>query len=220
VIVERAFLRRLPRSLQRRQIRHLFRRNDPLRRAVNGRVVEEVLQAAMRPGPWERTWNRARVFMTEEEVCFDSPGKERAHPTRGLFPATLPVPSSVFWAGTGQTIAVQQAAREHRDDRRSGKTRILVDADRLSTPLIVRAWQPGDRFQPAGMKGRSKKLQDFFTDSKVPLAARRRVPVVVAPEGIVWIVGYRQDARWEATTATKNRLQLTVTEAATGEGAP
>lgn len=219
-IVERAFLRQLPRSLQRRLVRDLLRRCDPLRRAENVRTVEQVIQAVMSSDTWERTWKTARVLVTEEEVCCGPPRGEVTDRPPDLFPRDLPVPSNVFWAGTGQTIAVQQLAREHMENRETGKTRILVDAERVSAPLIVRAWQPGDRFQPVGMKGRSKKLQDFFTDHKVPLAARRRIPVLVAPEGIVWIVGYRQDARWMATAATRKCLVLTVTGAATGEGAP
>jgi tRNA(Ile)-lysidine synthase len=90
-----------------------------------------------------------------------------------------------------------------------GKDRILVDADRVSLPLMVRNWLPGDRFHPAGMGGHSKKLQDFFTDLKIPVAARSRIPLVVAPEGILWIVGYRQDERWTPTAATKRCLVFT-----------
>jgi tRNA(Ile)-lysidine synthase len=32
--------------------------------------------------------------------------------------------------------------------------------------------------------------------------------VVAAPEGIVWVVGYRQDERWAATAETKVCLLL------------
>jgi tRNA(Ile)-lysidine synthase len=56
------------------------------------------------------------------------------------------------------------------------------------------------------MGGHSKKLQDFFTDLKIPAATRSRIPLVVAPEGILWVVGYRQDARWAPTAATERCL--------------
>ena len=36
-----------------------------------------------------------------------------------------------------------------------------------------------------------KKLQDFFTDSRVPRAWRDRVPLLVSEQGIAWVVGYR-----------------------------
>jgi len=44
--------------------------------------------------------------------------------------------------------------------------------------LYVRRWKFGDRFQPAGMKG-SKKLQDFFTDQKIPQLQREHIPIIV-----------------------------------------
>ena len=74
---------------------------------------------------------------------------------------------------------------------------------------MVRNWLPGDRFYPSGMGGHSKKLQDFFTDLKIPIAVRSRIPLVVAPEGILWVVGYRQDERWASTTTTKRCLVFT-----------
>lgn len=44
--------------------------------------------------------------------------------------------------------------------------------------LFVRGWKPGDRFRPLGLKG-SKKLQDLFTDLKIPRADRNSVPIIV-----------------------------------------
>ena len=36
-----------------------------------------------------------------------------------------------------------------------------------------------------------KKLQDFFTDAKVPRPWRDRVPLLVSAQGIAWVVGHR-----------------------------
>ena len=73
----------------------------------------------------------------------------------------------------------------------------VLDAESMEGPLRVRTRRPGDRFQPLGMS-QSKKLQDFMVDSKVPRAWRDRVPLVVAPGGIAWIVGWRP-AEWART---------------------
>lgn len=56
------------------------------------------------------------------------------------------------------------------------------------TPIFVRPWKAGDRFQPSGMKG-TKKLQDFFTDQKIPKYDRKRIPVVVDGEDQIICVG-------------------------------
>jgi len=59
-----------------------------------------------------------------------------------------------------------------------------------SGPLRVRTWQSGDRFRPKGAPG-SRKVQDWFTDRKIPAARRRELPVVMGGEGeILWIPGF------------------------------
>jgi tRNA(Ile)-lysidine synthase len=56
------------------------------------------------------------------------------------------------------------------------------------------------------MGGRHKKLQDFFADLKIPRRERSRVPLLVAPEGILWVVGYRTDHRFCARSSSGRRL--------------
>jgi len=78
----------------------------------------------------------------------------------------------------------------------------ILDADLFTMELVVRSWAAGDAFRPLGMHGRRKKLQDYFADMKLPRAARRRVPLLVAPEGILWVGGHRPDHRFCATAAS------------------
>ena len=62
---------------------------------------------------------------------------------------------------------------------------------RAKLPLAVRSRQPGDRFNPPGLGGRSKKLQDYLVDRKVPRAERDLLPLVVDDDNrIVWVVGH------------------------------
>ncbi len=83
----------------------------------------------------------------------------------------------------------------------------VMDADTLRWPLVVRSFEPGDRFRPLGTRG-SKKLQDFFTDAKVPRRARRRVPLVCDQEKICWVVGHRLDDRVKVTERTQRILKI------------
>ncbi len=63
-----------------------------------------------------------------------------------------------------------------------------LDARASGTVLTARAWRPGDRMRPLGMAG-TRKVQDIFTDRKVPRALRGRVPIVEGPHGIAWLAG-------------------------------
>ena len=64
--------------------------------------------------------------------------------------------------------------------------------------LVLRTRRPGDRFRPLGAPGH-KKLQDFMVDAKIPASWRDRVPLVVTPRGIAWVVGWRI-AEWSRVT--------------------
>ena len=74
----------------------------------------------------------------------------------------------------------------------------VFDYVKIALPLFVRSRQRGDRFQPAGMAGKSKKLQDYFVDEKVPRLKRAAVPLLCTEQDIIWVVGMRTDARFPA----------------------
>jgi tRNA(Ile)-lysidine synthase len=89
-----------------------------------------------------------------------------------------------------------------------GELRVYLDADRVgSDALTVRAWRPGDRFRPLGM-AREKKLQDVFSDAKVPRAARRRLPIVCSGGRIIWVAGVRIADEFKLTLETQHALAL------------
>jgi tRNA(Ile)-lysidine synthase len=75
--------------------------------------------------------------------------------------------------------------------------------------LFVRAWRPGDRIKPLGMRG-SRKVQDILTDDKVPRDRRNCVPVVECGGEIVWIPGYRIARGWEVPGEDAPAIQLGV----------
>jgi tRNA(Ile)-lysidine synthase len=82
-----------------------------------------------------------------------------------------------------------------------------VDADRLGENLRLRSWADGDWFVPLGMDAR-KKLSDFFVDRKVPVAQKRRIPILVSGSDIVWVCGERLDDRFKMTPETRRALVL------------
>lgn len=112
-------------------------------------------------------------------------------------------PGSIHWPVTRQIIEGTIKETKTIPSRRNDSVAYL-DADRFSHELVVRSWKPGDYFFPYGMGGRRKKIQDFFSDAKVPQAERITVPLVVAPEGILWVGGYRSDHRFRVTEETRH----------------
>jgi tRNA(Ile)-lysidine synthase len=90
-----------------------------------------------------------------------------------------------------------------------GATRLeeYVDADRLRGELRLRSWEEGDWFMPLGM-GTRKKLSDYFIDRKLAVAEKRRIPILVSGDEIVWVCGERLDDRFKLTPSTANVLLL------------
>jgi len=71
----------------------------------------------------------------------------------------------------------------------------------------LRHWLPGDRFQPIGML-QPIKLQDLFTNAKVPRDRRHSLIVAATDqEEIFWVEGLRISERFKLTKNTIRRLQ-------------
>jgi len=212
----------LPVALQRRLVRAILRTYDEEGRASSVRVVESVRRVFLKGRSGARlSLKQALVLLDHGSVRF-SPTieKDHAHETNSgqgkKETLPLPVPSTVYWARTNQQIHVQLMTRRAAGEmgRAPSEGLVLFDADRFSEPLSVRAWEAGDRFSPHGMKGKSKKLQDFFTDMKVARHERGKVPLLVAPEGILWVVGMRQDERFVVRGGTTRCLVVSVSNRA------
>ncbi len=123
------------------------------------------------------------------------------------------VPAQVVWSLTGQTMNVSPEAGSIQDvvgERNARQARF--DADTCSSSFVLRNWKAGDHFYPLGMSGKKKKLQDFFADIKLGHSQRHSVPLLVAPEGIVWVGGYRLDHRFRVTESTKTFLVANLSE--------
>jgi len=209
----------LPVALQRRLVRSILRTYEEVGRASSLRVVESVRRVFLKGRSGARlSLKQVLVTLDQGSVRFSpSAGGGYGHETgsgqrkREVLP--LSVPSTVYWARTNQQIQVQLMTRRAAEEmgRAPSQGLVLFDADRFSEPLSVRAWQAGDRFSPHGMKGKRKKLQDFFIDRKVPRHERGNVPLLVAPEGILWVVGMRQDERFVVCGRTTRCLVVSVT---------
>lgn len=86
---------------------------------------------------------------------------------------------------------------------------IVVDHDSIKGNLYVRNWKPGDRLHPLGLCG-SKKVQDIFSDMKIPRPLRNRIPVVADSEKIIWIAGVSMSESVKVTQETNKYLHIII----------
>jgi tRNA(Ile)-lysidine synthase len=127
-------------------------------------------------------------------------------PELGAERVSLVVPGTTLLPG-GYAVRAAVLPPEQADWRAAGRLEAWLDADACGTRLWLRTRRPGDWFRPLGMAGR-KKLHDFFVDERVPRAERARVPLVLSPRGLVWVVGHRLDERFRVRPETRRVLHL------------
>lgn len=73
-----------------------------------------------------------------------------------------------------------------------GNDTFLMRYEAISTPLIIRSREQGDKMKLKGMNGR-KKVKDIFIDEKIPLHSRHAWPIVEDGNGnILWIPGLKK----------------------------
>jgi tRNA(Ile)-lysidine synthase len=85
----------------------------------------------------------------------------------------------VRFSGYEADLAPEAVTVPEAGSARFGSWEVLV-----AGPAVVRSWRPGDRIKtPAG----TKKLQDLFTDRKVPREERPRIPVIEAGGEVVCV---------------------------------
>jgi len=199
-------LAELPAALQRRLLRfalerfcgHLQRIYAVHVEALRGLILSDSSRKEL------HLPNRVRVIRSGDALVL-SRGAPAANP---LEERTVDSPGTHVFADFSLHLREEERSAFGAADFRALSTlprQVWLDADRLQWPLIVRSWRPGDRFQPMGLKG-SKKLQDFFTDAKIPKEQRCRIPLLCDQEKICWVMGCRLDDRVKITARTKRVL--------------
>lgn len=104
-------------------------------------------------------------------------------------------------------LIIRSSPEERGAEPGDGKFTVMLDADEIKFPLIIRSRAAGDCFFPFGFAKR-KKLQDFFVDEKISRDRRDGVPIVVSGNDIIWVAGYRSDDRYKVTDKTEKIVRL------------
>jgi tRNA(Ile)-lysidine synthase len=199
-------LTELPAALQRRLLRFALERFCGHLQRIYA-VHVEALRKLIFAGSSRKELhlpNRLRVIRSGEALVIG----RRVPATLPLVERTVESPGTHVFADLWLHLQQEERSAPGAVDFRALSTlpqRVWLDADRLQWPLIVRSWRPGDRFQPMGLEG-SKKLQDFFTDAKIPREQRCRIPLLCDQEKICWVMGLRLDDRVKITAETRRVL--------------
>jgi tRNA(Ile)-lysidine synthase len=190
--------RAAPAALHRR----LFRRAlslapaDDAEARLDTAVAEDIAAALAggRAGRWNSARGGAAVFDGAALSLSRAAPRRAGRAFRGSG-VLLPDGGGLFWPDGGvlscAVVPVAPALFAAVCAGRFPSSREVFLALRENAPppaLTARFWRDGDAYRPLGAAGR-RKLSDVFREKKVPVSERRRLPVVLQGEVVVWAPG-------------------------------
>ncbi len=166
--------------------------------------IERIIQKIANPEDFEIVIPTGRISIRKRgsELIFlvNEGSIEKNH-----FTFNLPVPGKAEIEGVGK-ISIDFWDKSDFIREKQAKEAVF-DADTIIGSLQVRNWQEGDRMQPLGMRS-ERKLQDIFTDLKVPIRKRHKLPVITDDEKIIWIAGIALSDLVKITNGTRTALKI------------
>jgi tRNA(Ile)-lysidine synthase len=143
------------------------------------------------------------------ELRTETAERRRGFDEGPFFHVPLSIPGEVTLSSSGWAISAQPLETPPARDLRGRGETVVVAVSAVTLPLAVRNRRPGDRFRPLGMRGASKKLQDFLVDRKVRREMRDALPLVVdGADRIVWVVGQAVGEDFRVTEPSRGVILL------------
>jgi tRNA(Ile)-lysidine synthase len=198
-------------AIQRRLVRMAIQRLKGSLHEIEFSLIERCLNAmniALESGistGFTLPGQGIRVMIGRQEICLTR--FVRLAPKPPVY-RELSIPGETHIHEWGLTIRCLEMRAEPGMKLKAPEWTAYLDADALRFPLIVRSRLNGDVIAPLGMRGRHRKLQDIFTDRKVSLYERDRVPVIADSEGIVWVAGCVLSERVKIHAETERIIRI------------
>lgn len=114
------------------------------------------------------------IFEREKEEKEETLPEEKQH---------LPIPGKFTYPGGRIITRLKKSMPKSRS-----RKKIYIVAKDKNEPFFIRRYKPGDRIRPFGISG-TKKIQDLFTDEKIPQNIRRKIPIITDQKDQIVAVG-------------------------------
>ncbi len=215
IVFDLAALRALPLGLQRSVLREAVHRLRLSLRNINWAHIDDAVMVLNRGDTGDMATLPQGLLLTlgydEATLAPESyaPEAENRPCVRETWP--VPAPGSAPLGG-GWRLTTQERERSELPagwERNDDPWLAYLDADLVRSGLAVRPRRAGDRFVPLGL-GHRQKVNEFMINCKIPRQERDTAPLLVCGDEIVWVVGYRLDARYAITERTRRALVVRV----------
>jgi tRNA(Ile)-lysidine synthase len=209
--------RALPLSLQRSILREAIHRLRRSLRNINWVHIENAVQVLQTgttgmvvtlPRQLEAALGYEQFTVGSRGYAEPPPDMPQVRTEVSLqIPGRTPVPDSQ-WSITAEVVD------RHRLDsaalRNAGPWQAYLDYAVSGSWLAMRPRRSGDRFWPQGLD-KPTTINNFMTNAKIPRAWRDTIPLLVSPQQVLWLAGWRIDERAQVTAKTTQVLVLSFT---------
>ena len=212
IVLSVSGLGQMPVAAQRRVLRHaLFCVKGNLR-GITFAHTEKILSLLRteEKGRFPDLPARIRVTKQGNLLCFSaeaeplrSLGKKKPEPVSFCY--TVTAPGRIRIRETGASLIFSLPDQIPAVWETGGST-AFFDLEKAAFPLVIRNFQPGDRFRPLGMQG-TQKLKKYFADRKIAGEKRADCPLVLSAGRIIWVAGHRIDDCAKVTSQTEKVLK-------------
>lgn len=201
-------------ALATRMVRHIVEQMKPRQGELGAKHVDSVLELARtgRNGSSLMLPGGVEVRKDREALVFRAIKKSEANVTRAANHSftynialsrntqdvNVPELGCVFhlkvidWPSTGEE-------NNHRE--------MVLDLERLRTPLVLRNWRPGDRLRPSGHQN-ARKLKRLLNEKHISRWEREGWPVLTSDESLVWARGFPVAAEFAANEKTRSGIVI------------
>jgi tRNA(Ile)-lysidine synthase len=212
-LISRPWLLTEPKAVQRRVLKAV---GEQAQIPLEFKHIEEILRFAAEDGPEGKELSLPLGWTVVREpaaIVFVTPDLRRQESLPD-YEYELPVPGSVFIPALGGRLEALLLPPEA--DSAGYNPQQLLRAEALLRPLVVRNWRAGDRYWPAHTKA-AKKVKELLQKLHLPQSERKRWPVVLSGQELVWMRAFSVPSRFRASCGEQAVLIREVLAESDGE---
>lgn len=210
VLLDAQKIHLLPQSQSRWIVQRVFHHLKPEGRDIDFESVARFLEFIQRPSKTGKMdWIKDITLTLDDTTLYACDQSGPALDSR--YPQIYS--EFIRWTGTGEIALSKKYAIHGEITKLDGDVKIpddsaqaWMDLDTIRTPIVIRKWKFGDRFEPFGFAGRTIKLSDFWNNVHLPKRARKYYPVLESGGQIIWIPGLRLAQSVAISDKTKKML--------------
>ncbi|MGE0084139.1 MAG: tRNA lysidine(34) synthetase TilS [Desulfococcaceae bacterium] len=186
----------MPHAAQRRVIRHALACVKGNLRRITFTHTENIFRILQKdqdlrcldlPDRIRVTRKGDSLHISKESETLRNLGKKKPDLAPCFYTVTAPGRIRIRETGAVLIFSLPEKMPDIQD---FGASVAFFDMEKASFPIVIRNFQPGDRFRPLGMQG-TQKLKKYFADHKIPQDERAKCPILLSEDRIIWVAGHR-----------------------------